>query len=551
MMKNYFYILLSTVCFCTSCYDDLGNYDYNAINEIKIEMETEYHIQVPSEGTNSIIISPKVTQMLNADTSCLEYRWRVANEESKFQIMQQGKDLKVTVTSKDLTDLRLRFEVIDTKLGITKPHWTILKKIRPNQYNWFVLQNENDKTVVGRIGGRDQGAIMESNITSLLGTLDGKPLMLGPNLWFDEYWNQQKNARIDVITDKTIYRYDVLTMQLYHEDYKKLLLHKNDPLFVNEAFKPTFCMNMGGEIIIDNDKFCFANGYSNSQSVYYPVRVEGKDSMDYKAVCAYAPSYTRQYAIVFDDKHKRFLYYPHDAQDAANASVSDKAIRNGSRKYFPYSNTNRFLLRPIVFEGAPFNPQSIGSDKQMISMHASGRNVLALAKASNTLYVYGFDLFNQYAGSGNVYSGYYSYAMPHPIDDCHCATSSKYNNMLFYAYKNKVYRLNLGQKPIQSTLIYEHENKGIEFTKLRFESEMLDNYDTSYDNMGVPVDEKAEKMLQRIGLAVKYSDTNYGLISIELTDKGEVSKVAEYSKDKSGKSFSKIVDIAYTSLPIQ
>ena len=49
MKKTYFYILgLMTMALVQSCYEDKGNYDYHAVNELKVEIP-EVKVRMPKE----------------------------------------------------------------------------------------------------------------------------------------------------------------------------------------------------------------------------------------------------------------------------------------------------------------------------------------------------------------------------------------------------------------------------------------------------------------------------------------------------------------------
>lgn len=533
-----------------SCYDDLGNYDYKEINEIKIEMESTYWVDVPQVGTTVLTIEPKVSQTRYEGNDNLVYRWRQANEKQSYDVISDKKDLEIEITSNDLGNYIYRFEVEDTTVNITSCHWVSVRKSKPYQRAWYLLQDVDGMARLGIIEGKDGKVKCNSDINNIaaigLGKIEGTPRGLSPNLSYTA-WNEPTNERprLDIITDKNVYRYDVMQMsRLYDGEY--LLFHKS--LSGIKEFDITAVQNIGAEVILESGVFCMAHGYSNGFSIFYPIRIEGKDSMDYQATCAYSPD-DNQHAIVYDNKHKRLLYFPHSAQDAANAMADDRRIRGGNFSlYKPFGKNNRSKMRQIEFSGvAQFNPSKI--DGEVFQMNMVGKEIWTLARSGNTIKVYALDQNALYYGTGMACVGYYEFTPALDPSLCSFAGSTKFEKMLFYTAGNKIYSVDLSYSTPQSNLVYEYtEDLSVQFTTLKFEAEEKDRSIAAYDEYGNRLDVTRDNMPLRLGAAIKYNDSEYGLLSLEINENGRLKSSFEYNQDEQGRPFRKIVDIAYVSL---
>lgn len=87
MMKKRIIISLCLLIALTSCYRDLGNYDYHDINEIDVAgIDDNYSVDVD----DSLIITPTLTGTLYSDTSRFTYSWEIGS-----QTVSQEHDLRM------------------------------------------------------------------------------------------------------------------------------------------------------------------------------------------------------------------------------------------------------------------------------------------------------------------------------------------------------------------------------------------------------------------------------------------------------------------------
>ena len=84
-MKIYHYILsLLIVTVLASCYEDLGNYDYNEnIYDISVKLNSSYGIRKGS-GIMNHTITPEIVTV-DGDKSYLQYLWVIRNNSTSME----------------------------------------------------------------------------------------------------------------------------------------------------------------------------------------------------------------------------------------------------------------------------------------------------------------------------------------------------------------------------------------------------------------------------------------------------------------------------------
>lgn len=97
----------------SSCYEDLGNYDYKEINEIEVEGIDQLYAR---DVDDSLRIHPKILGTLYNDTSKFSYEWEIANK-----IYSTTHNLEIIVNMLPGSKIS-RFIVKDKETGIKKYH---------------------------------------------------------------------------------------------------------------------------------------------------------------------------------------------------------------------------------------------------------------------------------------------------------------------------------------------------------------------------------------------------------------------------------------------
>lgn len=92
----------------TGCYEDLGNYDYHAINELEVEgIEDSYSVDVD----DNFKITPTLTGTLYSDTSRFTYKWEIGSDTYETH------DLNIQVNTQPGYKYS-RFIVTDKETGV-------------------------------------------------------------------------------------------------------------------------------------------------------------------------------------------------------------------------------------------------------------------------------------------------------------------------------------------------------------------------------------------------------------------------------------------------
>lgn len=540
-----------------SCYDDIGNYKYSDINELEVILNSVYEMKIPNSGIDSLKIIPKINQSINTDNDNLAYRWRKRNNGYRYDIILKDKDIYVTASIEDSQDIYLRFEAIDTILGIVYAKDVTVLKRKPFEYGWFVLQNKKDKVQLGAIDGRNEDAEVVIDMNSVLQNqltgIVGKPKMLGPNMYYKKYISsitQINIPLIDICTDKMGYRYEVTGMKKIYE-YPDLLIHKKNE--GDNIYDISYVNFDGGEIILEGGTFWYANGEGDGFHVFYPVKKEGDKPMDYVATYAYT-FFLHQYSVVYDSKHHQLLWYPHSAQDAVYGYNDHNSYRNGNHDIYDIDGRrNSRKLLQINYNkhdiNKEFDPKDIGNKEVVYMGCMADKKLISIASEMNTNSIYAYLLSTRglFYGSEPNIAGYFNYQIHTNVEDACFATSIVFNKSLFVTGNNVLYRLDFDGTSVKETEVFRlNSNSGAKFLKCKFENEQETAYVKQTNEDGEPVYVN-HNLYYRLGIVVKYGDGEWGVLVIQLDENGDYMEHWEYKKDKMGNKFSTIVDIAYIS----
>ena len=79
-MRRLIYILV--LLLFVSCYDDKGNYDYEDINTVAVELDELYSVRLDKDTTLTIV--PRLSQLLQKDDKNLSYVWLYSTINHNF-----------------------------------------------------------------------------------------------------------------------------------------------------------------------------------------------------------------------------------------------------------------------------------------------------------------------------------------------------------------------------------------------------------------------------------------------------------------------------------
>lgn len=153
-MKPFYYII---TLFCTltisSCSKDLGNYNYQDINELTIKgVKSEYIVRT---GLDTLVITPDISDKIDqADPSRYNYYWIMKEGQNFYDTVSREKDLRypINLTAKDHD---LFYRVLDKATGVS---WVANSKVKVSTpYSRGIL-----------IIGEDEEGYAEAEMLSML-----------------------------------------------------------------------------------------------------------------------------------------------------------------------------------------------------------------------------------------------------------------------------------------------------------------------------------------------------------------------------------------------
>ena len=159
IMKTFRYaaVLLAVMATVSSCYEDLGNYEYHEINEIIITPGV-YSYSTPAAGqTATVTLDPAVSQTMKEDTGNLSYVWKRQGAALSWEEVGHEPTYTFEVTSSDVQTINFIFAVTDDELGITTYAEIPVNPIFKFEQCWFLLQDVNGQAVLGSVDTRTEG----------------------------------------------------------------------------------------------------------------------------------------------------------------------------------------------------------------------------------------------------------------------------------------------------------------------------------------------------------------------------------------------------------
>lgn len=532
-----------------ACYDDLGNYDYQEINELEVELPEVVEVVVPTKDSVEIVLQPEVKQITREDNGNLVYLWRRKEGTGASVWKECGweKDYLVWVKSRTTEDVCFRLSVTDTILGITTYREVTLKMVNPLENAWFVLQNQVGKSVLGVVDGTGQGATVRNNIYEYLfgaeEEIPGKPVALEVNPSLSP-GKLETMTVLYLLTDEGGRMMNSRTLETIY-DYKEMLLG------LESNAEPEFVKADQGELIIDGGKMWYATW--SEYSIFYPIKLAEEVGTDYYLTNAFLT--VNHQVIAYDRIHNCFLWY--DRWDNP-PTLYGETVRNGEIQYYDINGaSNRACLKRIAEEpNFPnvFSPDNIGKQKILFmgvhSFAGLGASMKGIAvgrkEGSMQWNIYEFSNDGLYYGDRSRCSAYYTF-MPSVgnEDSWQFASSCYFNNIFFYASDNKVYRVDLNSFVPLETMIYEYPDPSSRITKMKFRHDRIAEMNLDWGTMIMITEDQP----YWLGLAVEHVDKTASLVDMRLKSSGEVLKENGKQKVYEYKGFEGIVDIGYSFHP--
>uniref|UniRef100_UPI0040250DEC PKD-like family lipoprotein n=1 Tax=Segatella hominis TaxID=2518605 RepID=UPI0040250DEC len=547
MKKIYLYILgLVSMTLVQSCYDDKGNYDYHAVNDMKVEIP-EAKIRMPKENPATVTLTPELTQTLAENEDNLTFEWKKLKPDAKIGSMRFadytdysiGKICQVVVEPNNPESIGMMLIVTDKTTG---QKWYQLGKVavvKPLNPAWFVLQEDADqKGIVGAIEGNPDGFFAYADVfkseTGESFTLEGKPLAIAAkgNYGYGSMGGT-KFANLTIATDKNIATYSPSTLTMKYGTNKILFENALNKVPVNLSY---YKMDKKGEMFVTDKKAYFA--YDDGWCVPYSVYDKQVNSDGEEEQVAFLPTCSAtfsNYVLAYNPATHRFRI------GSAFSSMMDYF---GTSYYYSqyYRKGSQWKnIKPLVFRDLSedadgnyaFDPSNVDASLQILDILRGGDNgnyayaVMASEGASQ------ITVFRFSNADDPLCAGKYTIDLDPSIDlkTAKFAASQAYSaHFIFMAVGNSVYRIDMERQKIEKIYSYDADaNAKIACLKFR------DPEDAENGNGMI------------LGFGINTSAGQGLLGELKLTIAGDVdrSENASYIFQDANNRFGKIVDISY------
>lgn len=547
MKKIYLYILgLVSMTLVQSCYDDKGNYDYHAVNDMKVEIP-EAKIRMPKENPATVTLTPELTQTLAENEDNLTFEWKKLKPDAKIGSMRFadytdysiGKICQVVVEPNNPESIGMMLIVTDKTTG---QKWYQLGKVavvKPLNPAWFVLQEDADqKGIVGAIEGDPDGFFAYADVfkseTGESFSLEGKPLAIAAkgNYGYSSMGGTMF-ANLTIATDKNIATYSPSTLTMKYGTNKILFENALNNVPVNLSY---YKMDKKGEMFVTDKKAYFA--YDDGWCVPYSVYDKQVNSDGEEEQVAFLPTCSAtfsSYVLAYNPATHRFRI------GSAFSSMMDYF---GTSYYYSqyYRRGSQWKdKKPLVFRDLSedadgnyaFDPSNVDASLQILDILRGGDNgnyayaVMASEGASQ------ITVFRFSNADDPLCAGKYTIDLDPSIDlkTAKFAASQAYSaHFIFMAAGNSVYRIDMERQKIEKIYSYDVDaNAKIACLKFR------DPEDAENGNGMI------------LGFGINTSAGQGLLGELKLTIAGDVdrSENASYIFQDANNRFGKIVDISY------
>ena len=547
MKKIYLYILgLVSMTLVQSCYDDKGNYDYHAVNDMKVEIP-EAKIRMPKENPAMVTLTPELTQTLAENEDNLTFEWKKMKPDAKIGSMRLadytdysiGKICQVVVEPNNPESIGMMLIVTDKTTG---QKWYQLGKVavvKPLNPAWFVLQEDADqKGIVGAIEGNPDGFFAYADVfkseTGESFTLEGKPLAIAAkgNYGYGSMGGT-KFANLTIATDKNIATYSPSTLTMKYGTNKILFENALNNVPVNLSY---YKMDKKGEMFVTDKKAYFA--YDDGWCVPYSVYDKQVNSDGEEEQVAFLPTCSAtfsNYVLAYNPATHRFRI------GSAFSSMMDYF---GTSYYYSqyYRKGSQWKdKKPLVFRDLSedadgnyaFDPSNVDASLQILDILRGGDNgnyayAVMTSEGSSQITVFRFS-----NADDPLCAGKYTIDLDPSIDlkTAKFAASQAYSaHFIFMAAGNSVYRIDMERQKIEKIYSYDADaNAKIACLKFR------DPEDAENGNGMI------------LGFGINTSAGQGLLGELILTIAGDVdrSENASYIFQDANNRFGKIVDISY------
>ena len=541
-MKVFKYILaLFVVGMATSCYEDEGNYTYKEdIHDISVKLKSSYGLRKTSDLIQ-YTITPEI-ETVDGDKSYLEFLWTMKNNKTGVEdtlCLTEQADIEIDPNASDFSSsYDLFLYVTDTKTGALTMVPTKIELAMPYSYAWLLLHEVDGHAELGTVEyiASDMIVVPDAYTREQKKSLVGKPVNLSvvKNDISSYYWfGSESPAQVYLTTTEPSESgwYEQTAQFTLMGSWSELIWYT----LANE-FDPQNMETSGDDLSL----LAVSNGNVFRSCVYSPILFkavpENTLTGDYYITkCVGGP----HCSLAYDEKGHRFItiycsgYYWFE---------------------YPYSEQEGAALLPIRESGDNAeNPNQLPEGEKVISLingywHDRVSTIGSWQRYSAYAYSLGEDgkshvyVFRYYGLTSDevVPMPYrFTFDTPEGLNENTPMTSSwEYNNILFYAVGNKIFKLDFSVG--QSTLIYTHPDSSAEIVDLKMAVE-------GYVDAGNFGDSSmyGHPYSRCLGAAVNTGSGEGELVVLQLNGVGKVDSDKKFPSTQVHKGFGKIKEIAF------
>jgi len=541
-MKVLKYILaLLVVSMATSCYEDEGNYTYKEdIHDISVKLKSSYGLR----KTNDLIqytITPEI-ETVDGDKSYLEFLWTMKNNKTGVEdtlCLTEQADIEIDPNADDFSSsYDLFLYVTDKKTGGLTMVPTKIELAMPYSYAWLLLHEVDGHAELGTVEyiASDMIVVPDAYTREQKKSLVGKPVNLSvvKNEISSYYWfGSESPAQVYLTTTEPSESgwYEQTAQFTLMGSWSELVW----PTLVSE-FDPQSMETSGDDLSL----MAVSNGKIFRSCFYSPILFKAVPASTltgdyYITKCVGGP----HCGLAYDEKGHRFVtiycsgYY----------WVS-----------YPYSESEGAELQPVRESGDNAgNPNQLPEGEKVISLingywHDRVSTIGSWQRYSAYAYSLGEDgkshvyVFRYYGLTNDEVAPMpyrFTFDTPEGLNENTPMTSSwEYNNILFYAVGNKIFKLDFSVG--QSTLIYTHPDSSAEIVDLKMAVE-------GYVDAGNFGDSSmyGHPYSRCLGAAVNTGSGEGELVVLQLNGVGKVDTDKKFPSTQVHKGFGKIKEIAF------
>lgn len=500
------FVGLVSVWALSSCYEDKGNYDYLPYHRVKVEVNNLYGMKKP-ETTADYTISPKVTLSDGSeDLSGVSFLWMMNTSSNQFvgDTLSTEKDVTIHVDPEDKKftyNYYLRLYVTEHESGVTNMYPVNLRVIKPYEQSWVVLHDVDGHAELGSVefaAGEvivTPDALSKERAVAEAEPLTGKAVALGRRqveTYYAPYWGGlDTNTQLYVSTTNPAE--SGLVNQTDHflmlANWERMIFPGDIEGFGSDDICFANCYQAG--VLCSHGKVYQGSGYSFLMYGMEPDAEVASVGDSYIEKVYGLPTTT----LAFDSKNHRFLIAEVQNNGWGGSGSHNPSEMRGDLQVVP--NTPQNVKDPGEIDPEQKLVDLVGgywyAKTTIAAWQRHAVNAFMLNERLGKSYVYTFHGYPLTNASGDPedcapLSAYYSINTPEGVTTETPMTSGwDFNNILFYAVDNKIFKLDFAMAGGSSTLIYQHPDPNAKVSCLQMAYEEFTYRDVDgVDNYGHP-----------------------------------------------------------------